>query len=81
MAELTTLPNANPGKYTFGSSGNGTTFHLGGKIYNLNAGLETVQIPYRGWGAGHWSMSTILTARRQLPWPVEAGSDLNWLLC
>lgn len=47
MAELTTLPKANPGKYTFGSSGNGTTFHFGGKIYNLNARLEVVQIPYR----------------------------------
>jgi hypothetical protein len=28
-----------------------------------------------------WSMSTILAARRQLSWPVEAGNDLNWLLC
>ncbi|MCX7258096.1 MAG: N-6 DNA methylase, partial [Polaromonas sp.] len=28
---------------------------------------------------GHWSMSTILTARRQLSWPVEAGNESNWL--
>jgi len=27
-----------------------------------------------------WSMSTILTARRQLSWPVEAGNELNGLL-
>jgi hypothetical protein len=27
----------------------------------------------------HWSMSTILTAQRQLSWPVEAGNDSNWL--
>jgi hypothetical protein len=26
-----------------------------------------------------WSMSTILTARRQLSWPVEAGDEFNWL--
>ena len=29
---------------------------------------------------GYWSMSTILTARRQLSWPVEAGKELNELL-
>lgn len=28
---------------------------------------------------GAWSMSTILTARRQLSWPVEAGNESNWL--
>jgi hypothetical protein len=27
----------------------------------------------------HWSMSTILTARRQLSWPVEAGNEFNYL--
>jgi hypothetical protein len=27
-----------------------------------------------------WSMSTILTARRQLSWPVEAGNECGWLL-
>lgn len=26
-----------------------------------------------------WSMSTILTARRQLFWPVEAGNEFDWL--
>jgi coenzyme F420-reducing hydrogenase beta subunit len=26
-----------------------------------------------------WSMSTILTARRQLSWPVEAGNEFNYL--
>ena len=27
----------------------------------------------------HWSMSTILTARRQLSWPVEAGNEFDCL--
>ena len=26
-----------------------------------------------------WSMSTILTARRQLSWPVEAGNEFDCL--
>jgi hypothetical protein len=29
---------------------------------------------------GLWSMSTILAARRQLSWPVEAGNEVNGLL-
>lgn len=48
MAELTTLLRANPGKYTFGSAGNGTTSHLAGEIYKSSAGLAVVHIPYRG---------------------------------
>ena len=31
--------------------------------------------------AFEWSMSTILTAQRQLSWPVEAGNEFNYLRC
>ncbi len=48
MAELTKLLKANPGKFTFGSAGNGTTSHLAGEIYKSSAGLAVVHIPYRG---------------------------------
>ena len=48
MAELTKLLRANPGKYTFGSAGNGTTSHLASEIYKASAGLAVVHIPYRG---------------------------------
>lgn len=48
MAELTKLLKSNPGKYTFGSAGNGTTSHLAGEIYKSRAGLAVVHIPYRG---------------------------------
>jgi tripartite-type tricarboxylate transporter receptor subunit TctC len=48
MAELTTLLKENPGKYTFGSAGNGTTSHLAGEIYKSRAGVSAVHIPYRG---------------------------------
>lgn len=50
MAELTKLLKANPGKYTFGSAGNGTTSHLAGEIYKSRAGVSMVHIPYRGGG-------------------------------
>ena len=48
MAGLTALLKASPGKYTFGSAGNGTTSHLAGEIYKSSAGLAVVHIPYRG---------------------------------
>jgi tripartite-type tricarboxylate transporter receptor subunit TctC len=48
MVELTRLLKANPGKYTFGSAGNGTTSHLAGEIYKSRAGVSLVHIPYRG---------------------------------
>jgi tripartite-type tricarboxylate transporter receptor subunit TctC len=48
MAELTQLLKTNPGRYTFGSAGNGTTSHLAGEIYKSSAGLAVVHIPYRG---------------------------------
>ena len=48
MTELTQLLKTSPGKYTFGSAGNGTTSHLAGEIYKSRAGLAVVHIPYRG---------------------------------
>jgi tripartite-type tricarboxylate transporter receptor subunit TctC len=48
MSELITTLKASPGKYTIGSSGNGTTSHLAGEIFKSSAGLAIVHIPYRG---------------------------------
>ncbi|MDO9403513.1 MAG: tripartite tricarboxylate transporter substrate binding protein [Polaromonas sp.] len=50
MAELTQLLKSSPGKYTFGSAGNGTTSHLAAEIYKSRAGVAVVHIPYRGGG-------------------------------
>jgi tripartite-type tricarboxylate transporter receptor subunit TctC len=38
---------ANPGKYTFGSSGNGTFLHLIGESLAQTAGIKLVHVPYR----------------------------------
>ncbi len=40
--------NANPGKITFASSGNGTTLHLSGELFKRLAKVEMTHIPYRG---------------------------------
>ncbi|MES2538695.1 MAG: tripartite tricarboxylate transporter substrate binding protein [Pseudomonadota bacterium] len=51
MAELLTLLKKNPGKYTYGSAGNGTTSHLTTELLKQAAGVSIVHIPYRGGGA------------------------------
>src|SRR5262249_52391847 len=42
--------NANKGKVTFASSGNGTSVHLSGELFKRMAGIEMIHIPYRGAG-------------------------------
>jgi tripartite-type tricarboxylate transporter receptor subunit TctC len=39
---------ANPGKYTFASSGTGATAHLFGELFNSLAGLQARHVPYKG---------------------------------
>jgi tripartite-type tricarboxylate transporter receptor subunit TctC len=39
---------ANPGKLNFSSPGEGTGTHLAGELLNIEAGLDTVHIPYNG---------------------------------
>jgi len=39
---------ANPGKYNYASTGNGTGTHLAFAEFNAKAGLDMVHVPYRG---------------------------------
>jgi len=39
---------AAPGKYSFGSTGNGTGTHLAFAAFNAQAGLDMVHVPYKG---------------------------------
>src|SRR5437762_3432463 len=46
--EFIALVRANPGKYTFSSSGTGATAHLFTELFNSMAGLQARHIPYKG---------------------------------
>lgn len=46
--ELVALIKANPGKYTFASSGTGATAHLIGEYFNSAAGIKATHVPYKG---------------------------------
>jgi len=48
LPEMMVYEKANPGKLTYGSSGNGTTLHLSGELFNLMAGSKITHIPYKG---------------------------------
>jgi tripartite-type tricarboxylate transporter receptor subunit TctC len=39
---------AEPGKWSFGSSGNGTTNHLAGELFKKRVGIDVLHVPYRG---------------------------------
>ena len=46
--ELVAYAKANPGKLNFASPGAGSGAHLAGELLNLEAGIQTVHVPYKG---------------------------------
>jgi tripartite-type tricarboxylate transporter receptor subunit TctC len=49
LQDLITYSKANPGKLSYGSAGAGTTNHLAGEMFKLQANLpDVVHVPYRG---------------------------------
>jgi len=46
--EFIALVKANPGKYTFSSSGTGATAHMFTELFNSMAGIEARHVPYKG---------------------------------
>jgi tripartite-type tricarboxylate transporter receptor subunit TctC len=48
VADLIAYSKANPGKINFGSSGTGTPLHLGGELFNVQAGTTLNHVPYKG---------------------------------
>ncbi len=48
VPELIALLKARPGRYSFASSGSGTTPYLSGAMFQRMAGLDIVHVPYRG---------------------------------
>jgi len=83
VAELIALIKKNPGKYTFASSGNGTSQHLSGELFKSMAGVDMQHIPYKGsppalqdvmGGSVTMTFDNITTA-----WPLAKGGKLRAL--
>jgi tripartite-type tricarboxylate transporter receptor subunit TctC len=62
LAEFRDLLKANPGKYDFGSSGNGTTGHIAGAMLVQLLGVEAQHVPYRGSAAAFTDLAAGRTA-------------------
>ncbi|CAD5371293.1 Tripartite tricarboxylate transporter substrate binding protein [Rubrivivax sp. A210] len=63
LQEFIAWCKANPGKVNFGSSGNGTTRHLIGEVFNARTGMAMAHIPYKGSGP---AMTALLGGEIQL---------------
>lgn len=50
VQELIALLKAEPDKYAYASSGNGTPLHLSGELFKAMAGVSIQHIPYKGAG-------------------------------
>lgn len=48
LRELVAFAKANPGKLTYGSSGNGTALHIAAEMFKRAAGVNILHVPYKG---------------------------------
>jgi tripartite-type tricarboxylate transporter receptor subunit TctC len=60
VQEFIALLKADPGRYSFASSGTGTAVHLADELFKQKAGVDIVHVPYRGTGA---AMPDLLSSR------------------
>ena len=63
IAEFVTAAKARPGKWSYGSSGIGTSVHLGGELFKMDAGVDLAHVPYRATPA---IVADLLEARLQM---------------
>jgi len=77
LQELVALAKKEPGKLTFGSSGNGGSQHLAGEMLRQRAGIDIVHVPYKGASgalndllAGHVAMA-FMTSTSAMPFLKE----------
>jgi tripartite-type tricarboxylate transporter receptor subunit TctC len=47
MAEFVAAAKAQPGKWSYGSTGVGPSVHLGGELFKMAAGVDLTHVPYR----------------------------------
>lgn len=63
LAELLAWLRANPGRASYGSSGIGSSEHLGMELFRLRTGVDVTHVPYAGGGA---AVTDLLSGTLQL---------------
>ncbi len=56
LSELIALFRKEPGKYAFGSAGNGTASHLANELFKLSAKVNTIHVPFKSAGLASTSL-------------------------
>ena len=77
IPELLAKIRATPGGLSFGSSGTGSSNHLGGELFRMMTGVDLTHVPYRGGGPAVTDLvaGTIPFAVMNLPTLVGPASD------
>ncbi len=76
IKDLVTYAKANPGKLNFGSTGIGSSVHLGGELFKLMAGVDMVHVPYKGGSPAILAVVSGSTDLVFLPLPLT-GTHIN----
>lgn len=71
VKELVSLLKANPGKYSYGSAGAGSTFHMSAELFKAVAEAPVTHIPYRGGGP---ALLDTMSGQVALSFPVLAAA-------
>jgi len=69
LAEFIAEAKKKPGEWSYGTSGIGTTLHLGTEMLELRAGIDMVHVPYRGNAP---AITDLLAGRLQTMFPTLA---------
>ncbi|MDB5415426.1 MAG: bugT [Rubritepida sp.] len=69
LAEFIAEAKKRPGEWSYGTSGIGTTLHLGTEMLELRAGIDLVHVPYRGNAP---AITDLLAGRLQTMFPTLA---------
>lgn len=71
LKELIAMLKADPGKYSYGTSGVGTPPHLSGELFKTMAGVEMAHVPYRGGGP---AMTDLISGQIPILFDVLTGA-------
>lgn len=74
LKELIALAKAKPGTLNYASSGTGSINHLAGEVFDIEAGVKTQHVPYKGGGA---AMNDLVGGQVQMSFASNAPPFVN----
>ncbi len=70
--ELISVLKANPGKYAWGSSGTGSSLHIGLALFQFATGIDVVHVPYKGSAP---ALTDLVSGQIQLMYTTKTSAD------